>query len=311
MARSGASRSAACGSIDAVGSEVLRVLKPLGIDAAVKALEAQTSEMSAAQRQLELALQQARFSAAHARRQYDAVDPANRLVAGELERRWNEALQVVQRIEDEIAALEARKPAPLGETERQQLDAARRRSRARLVASGCDGSDAQEDLARGTARDRRAHRRRLHRDGPPLAGRRSHRAEAEDEWGRQASLDGARGYVVAGPRAGAPDARPADRAAPQSRRQADRPRQWLDQGAGLLVPQTTTALPSIAQGEWAERGEITLEAAAQIIDVSVMTALRMIRHGVIKGRQLCRGAPWVIKAEDLAAYRAQMPRGDR
>ena len=37
--------------------------------------------------------------------------------------------------------------------------------------------------------------------------------------------------------------------------------------------------------EWAERGEITLEAAAQIMDVSVMTALRMVRHGIIKGRQ--------------------------
>src|SRR5215472_11527022 len=47
---------------------------------------------TAAERQLELSLQQARYEAAHARRQYDAVDPANRLVAGELERRWNEAL---------------------------------------------------------------------------------------------------------------------------------------------------------------------------------------------------------------------------
>src|ERR1700731_95468 len=62
----------------AVGSEVLRDLKPLGINAAVRALEAQTSETSAAKRQLDMALQQARFSAAHARRQYDAVDPANR-----------------------------------------------------------------------------------------------------------------------------------------------------------------------------------------------------------------------------------------
>jgi DNA invertase Pin-like site-specific DNA recombinase len=43
----------------AIGTEVLRVLKPLGIDAAVKALEARTSETSAAQRQLDLALQQA------------------------------------------------------------------------------------------------------------------------------------------------------------------------------------------------------------------------------------------------------------
>ena len=59
------------------------------------------------------------------------------------------------------------------------------------------------------------------------------------------------------------------------------------------------------EGEWVERGEMTLEAVAQSIDVSVMTALRMIRYGMIKGRQLCRGAPWVIKAEDLAAYREQ------
>src|SRR5262249_36286289 len=45
------------------------------------------------------------------------------------------------------------------------------------------------------------------------------------------------------------------------------------------------------EGEWVERGEITLEAAAQIMNVSLMTALRMVRRGIIKGRQLCRGAP--------------------
>ena len=32
-------------------------------------------------------------------------------------------------------------------------------------------------------------------------------------------------------------------------------------------------------GEWAERGEITLDAAAEIIGVCKMTALRMIRRG--------------------------------
>src|SRR5438270_4500144 len=105
----------------AVNAQVLRILRPLGIDAAVKALEAQAIETSAAQRQLELALQRARYEAAHARRQYDAVDPANRLVAGELERRWDEALQAMHRIEGEIAAIVARKPAPLGERSRQQL----------------------------------------------------------------------------------------------------------------------------------------------------------------------------------------------
>jgi anti-sigma-K factor RskA len=40
--------------------------------------------------QLENALEQARFEAARAYRQYDASDPENRVVTAELERRWNE-----------------------------------------------------------------------------------------------------------------------------------------------------------------------------------------------------------------------------
>src|SRR6266481_1535451 len=100
-------------SIDAaISNEVLHVLKPLGIEAALRAIEAQSSTTTAAERQLDLSLQHARYEAAHARRQYDAVDPANRLVAGELERRWNEALQAVAKVEGEIAALMARRPPP-------------------------------------------------------------------------------------------------------------------------------------------------------------------------------------------------------
>src|SRR5215831_16672200 len=47
----------------AVSREVLRILKPLGMDAALKAIDAQTSETSAAHRQLELSLQRARYEA--------------------------------------------------------------------------------------------------------------------------------------------------------------------------------------------------------------------------------------------------------
>ena len=57
--------------------------------------------------------------------------------------------------------------------------------------------------------------------------------------------------------------------------------------------------------EWAERGEVTLQTAAQLMAVSVMTALRIVRLGMVKGRQICRGAPWAIEAEAVAAYRAR------
>jgi hypothetical protein len=57
--------------------------------------------------QLDFALRQARFKAARAHRQYDAIDPDNRLVAEELERRWNERLVAVRSLESEINQLDA------------------------------------------------------------------------------------------------------------------------------------------------------------------------------------------------------------
>lgn len=44
-------------------------------------------------------LQAARYAAQRAQKQYDAADPENRLVADELERRWNHALQRVREVE--------------------------------------------------------------------------------------------------------------------------------------------------------------------------------------------------------------------
>jgi hypothetical protein len=293
----------------AVGVEVLRILKPLGIDAAVKALEAQTSETAAARRQLELELQQARFAAAHARRQYDAVDPANRLVASELERRWNEALQAVQRIEAEVAAVEARKPAFLGATEQQQLmrlgadlalawahPAATSATRKRIVRAAlqeivaCIDGSFIELVLHWQGGDHTALKLRMNGVG-------KHRwTVAEDTL-----------LLVRELARLMPDQRIA-RLLNRTGKPTGRGNGWTQ--ARVCSFRSHHGIAVHRQGEWAERGEITLAVAAQILDVSVMTALRMVRHGIINGRQLCRGAPWVIKAEDVAAYgaRTTLPR---
>ena len=57
-------------------------------------------------------LEAARFAVDRAFRQYDAADPANRLVVGELEARWNKALAHVAEVEGKIAAHDATTPAP-------------------------------------------------------------------------------------------------------------------------------------------------------------------------------------------------------
>lgn len=57
-------------------------------------------------------LEAARYAADRAFRQYDAADPANRLVASELEARWNRALVHVAEVEGKLAAHDASTPAP-------------------------------------------------------------------------------------------------------------------------------------------------------------------------------------------------------
>ncbi|KEC69622.1 hypothetical protein RLPCCGM1_p1814 [Rhizobium leguminosarum bv. phaseoli CCGM1] len=53
------------------------------------------------------------------------------------------------------------------------------------------------------------------------------------------------------------------------------------------------------EGERAERGERTLDEAADILKVSRATAYRMVSSGVLPARQLCTGAPWIIQLSDL------------
>ena len=55
-------------------------------------------------RSLELSLEKARYEVDRARRQYDEVDPANRLVASELEARWNAALEKVTDLQQQLEA---------------------------------------------------------------------------------------------------------------------------------------------------------------------------------------------------------------
>jgi DNA invertase Pin-like site-specific DNA recombinase len=293
-------------SIDAaVSAEVLRILQPLGIDAAVRAINAQTHETSAAQRQLELSLQQARYEAAHARRQYDAVDPANRLVAGELERRWNEALQTVRKIEVEIVAIVAAKP-PLGEQERKQLmqlgadlelawshPAATAATRKRILRTALNEIVVRKEgavinmILHWRGGDHTALQVKLRFN----AAGRHHWPPPEDTIALVREL----ARLM-------PD-RQIARLLNRSGKLTGYGNGWTEQRVRGFRKHHDIAV--YRNGEWAERGEITLDAAAQIIGVTKMTALRMIRRGDLKGRQACKGAPWVINAQDLAAFGAR------
>ena len=101
----------------AVAAAVLEAIQPAGVHAALAALEQVTAAHDTTQEALTLALEQAHYEAQRARRQYDFVDPANRLVAGALERDWNEALERGKEVAAQLAAPQ-RPPLTLSEAPR-------------------------------------------------------------------------------------------------------------------------------------------------------------------------------------------------
>ena len=97
---------------DAIEHALLGVVGPGAITAAVAAEQEGDQRRDQVRAALLRDLEAARYTADRAFRQYDASDPANRLVAGELEARWNKALARVSEVESKIAALDAARPIP-------------------------------------------------------------------------------------------------------------------------------------------------------------------------------------------------------
>lgn len=92
---------------EAIEREILRVLRPGAIEAALATSTAATDDVDAQRRAVDLELRAARYEAERARRQYDVVEPEHRLVAETLEQRWNTALARVQALEERLVALDA------------------------------------------------------------------------------------------------------------------------------------------------------------------------------------------------------------
>jgi DNA invertase Pin-like site-specific DNA recombinase len=282
----------------AVGAEIVRLLQPLGVDAAVRAITDCEHQAGEKQRQLELALEQARYEAARARRQYDAVDPDNRLVAGELERRWNAALAAVDVLEKELETLVRQRPAALGAEERQRLlqmgadlDAAWHHPAATAVT--------RKRLIRAVMREAVARveddqiQLLLHWQGGDhtrLTVRKNRRGQTR--WAVEPeTMDLIRTCARLMP----------DKAIAgmlnRTGKRTGRLNGWTQSRVRSF--RNTHGIAVYVDGEWAARGEVTLTEAARMLDLSPMTVLRQIRAGIIPAEQYCKGAPWVLKRQDI------------
>ena len=282
-----------------VCAEVIERLQPLGIEAALAAQATRSRVSEDKRRQLELALQQARYEVGRARRQYDAVDPDNRLVAAELETRWNERLAIVRDLETGLEGVTASPAVDLTPADRERLmtlgadlqlawarPGVTSEIKKRIVRTLIDEivvrvEDNTLDLViRWHGGDHSALKVRKNRTG-------QHRWSAEGE-----TVDLVR--VLARQMPDKAIAAVLNRAG----KTTGRGNGWTQSRVCSLRSHNTIA--AYRDGERFERGEVTLDEAAAALSVSPSTVRRLIKDGQLMANQLCKGAPWIIQAADLA-----------
>jgi DNA invertase Pin-like site-specific DNA recombinase len=94
----------------AVVQEFFRVLRPAEIDALERVSAEQAARHGELVRQLEQEVQRLEYAAKRAERQYNCVDPENRLIAANLEKRWEGALAELEQAHNRLREAKAQSP---------------------------------------------------------------------------------------------------------------------------------------------------------------------------------------------------------
>lgn len=104
-----------------IAAQVLAALQPAALELHLAAAADLEQQRQALHQHWQQKLERAGYEAARAARQYGAVEPENRLVARELERRWDEALHAQRRLQQEYDQFCATQPAQLTAAQREQI----------------------------------------------------------------------------------------------------------------------------------------------------------------------------------------------
>jgi excisionase family DNA binding protein len=286
----------------AVELEVLRVVAPGAIEAALDVAAQTGTEVDATRRALELELREARYESERAQRQYDAVEPENRLVAETLERRWNATLGRVRALEERLTAL-------LEETQQAPVP-----DRATLLTLAEDFPAVWHHASTDMRLKKRLVRLLIEEIVVRVLAESMVELVIHWKGGKHTKL------LVPRNRLG------------QHRRCTDRAIIEVVRDLALLLPDAQIARVLNRLGyrtgagkSWirnrvtglrntydipafdpaAARETLTLEAAAAILGVSALTVRRMIAIGTLPARQPVRYAPWAIRREDLDAEAIQ------
>jgi len=290
-----------------VVEEVLRCLAPLGLEAALTAIEKLQGAEDERLVQKRLALQRAGYEVSRAQRQYDAVDPSNRLVAGTLERRWNDAMAVQSGLEEEVERLMQQHPcAPSEDTKQSLLSLAN--DLPRLWDHPASSHDIKKHILRTVLKEiivnsvgdsvrfivqwQGGDHTQLSLKKTPI-GRHRHVTSSE-------TIE-----LITSLARQQPDERIAATINRLGHRTAHG-KTWT--AARVCSIRQGHNVAAYREGERQARGELTVDEAATALKVTPTTVLRLIRRKDLAATQASRNAPWAIRQDDLGDYLAARTR---
>jgi len=304
---------------EAVSQAVLDACQPIGIEASLQAVNGSREEQDQKRRMFEMALERARYEAGRAQRQFDAVDPSNRLVAAELEARWNTALTRVTEAEQRLQS-ESETSAPLDESQRR-----------RLLALGADLHAVWRDPAAPVDLRKRIIRTVINEIVVDV-NHGTENVEMRIHWagGIHTTLQVRKSRT--GRTSRATDTNVVEWVRELATAQSDATiaatlnRLGCHTGPGNSWNETRVKnlrlynrIPVFVKN--AERPWLTMTESATTLGVGVAVIRTMIRNGVLPARQIASHAPWMIRPEDLQRSEVQQyakqagagkpaPRGD-
>jgi DNA invertase Pin-like site-specific DNA recombinase len=298
-------------------AELFAVLEPAALSATAQALADADAHFRQRLTAFELAVERARFEADRALRQFDAVEPENRLVARTLEKTLEGKLAAQRRAENDLATQRARRPVALSDAELAWIAGAGADVRAVFDAPSTTTVE-RKQLIRAViaeivltvdAHARIAALRIIWQGGATteltmaMTKKGGHtRTTSEDTVELIRRL--ARDYddrtiaaILAKQRRRTPTGLPFTRARVATLR------------ANYGIPAHT---PTAAVGPNDQDAVVvTISAAEKILGVSKVTLYRWLRDGFILGEQITPGAPWQIRIDQKLKdrIRSEVPDG--
>jgi len=297
-------------------AEVFAVLEPAALQATATALAVADAHHATRLRGFELATERARFEADRARRQFDQVEPENRLVARTLERAWEQRLAELRQAEAELARQQARRPRRLAATELAWLERA--------------GADLRRvfEAPTTTARERKQLLRAVISEVVVTVDATQRTAALRIIWQGGQATELAMALTKTGGHFRATD----EDTVALVRRLAVHyddtqialilSRQHRRTGSGLAFTRTrvtslraSRAIPASPREPVVAAGDdalvVSVARAEQLLGVSKVTIYRWIKEGFIVGEQLTPGGPWHLRIDDAVRARIvpEVPKG--